>query len=333
MSKPGFQLAQSLVDVPAKRSVLVAKLEPQTGNVVVNADVRDALITIDDKPSGFTPAVLNVPVGTHRVRVTQSGFRPVERIIEVTQNQQFKLDIQLTTLEEVTAASRTNESLEDAPASVTVVSSQELRAMGYPTIAEAVRGIRGLYLSDDRSYDTIGVRGFSRPGDYGNRILILLDGHPLNDNYIWSSYVGYDGMVDIDDIDRIEVVRGPGSVLYGTGAFFGVINLVTRDRNAPTHGEAALSTAGYGVGRARATVQWRATPDAGVWASVAGAHAAGRDFFFRVPRRSARPGADPPSPTAVSTPTACPPTERAGGRFDAASIKGRAWYKSLPNGS
>jgi hypothetical protein len=62
--------------------------------------------------------------------------------------------------------------------------------MGYPTVAEAVRGIRGLYISDDRSYSTIGFRGYSRPGDYGNRVLVLLDGQPMNDNYIWSSYVG-----------------------------------------------------------------------------------------------------------------------------------------------
>ena len=125
--------------------------------------------------------------------------------------------------------------------------------MGYPTLAEAVRGVRGLYLSDDRSYVTIGVRGFSRPGDYGNRVLILLDGQPMNDNYIWSSYVGFDGRVDLGDVERIEIVRGPGSVLYGTSAFFGVINLVTRSKNQPSHGEVSLSTAEYGVTRARGT--------------------------------------------------------------------------------
>src|SRR5205814_10594337 len=138
------------------------------------------------------------------------------------------------------AASRVADSVEAAPASVSTISYQARRAMAYPTIAEAVRGIRGIYVSDDRSYVTIGVRGFSRPGDYGNRILVLLDGQPMNDNYVSSSYVGYDGRVDIDDIERIEIVRGPGSVLYGTSAFFGVINLVTRSRAGATHGEAAV---------------------------------------------------------------------------------------------
>ena len=41
----------------------------------------------------------------------------------------------------------------------------------------------------------------------------------MNDDWIWSSYVGYDFRADLDDVERIEVVRGPGSVLYGTGAF------------------------------------------------------------------------------------------------------------------
>ena len=183
-------------------------------------------------------------------------------MIDVEKGTQVKLDLQLTTQEEVTAASRVTEAVEDAPASVTIITSQELRAMGYPTIAEAIRGVRGIFLSNDTSYDSIGVRGFARPGDYGNRILITVDGHPANDNYIWSSYPGFDGRVDIDDIDRIEVVRGPGSVLYGTSAFFGVINLVTRSRDQPTHVEAGVSAVQSNVGRTRVTGYWRIAPDA-----------------------------------------------------------------------
>ena len=67
-----------------------------------------------------------------------------------------------------------------------------------------MRGIRGLYLSDDRSYETVGVRGFSRPGDYGNRVLVLIDGHPTNDNWVNSSYIGYDGRTDLEDVERID---------------------------------------------------------------------------------------------------------------------------------
>lgn len=325
--KEGFQTSEITAEIPANVVTPVrARLSSQTGAVVVASDVRDALITVDDQPVGFTPAVLNVPVGKHTIKVTQQGYRPFVQAIDVSTRQETKVDAQLAFVEEVSAASRTTESVEDAPASVTIISSQELRAMGYPTVAEAVRGVRGLYLSDDRSYSTIGVRGFSRPGDYGNRVLVLLDGQPMNDNYIWSSYVGTDGRIDIDDIERIEVVRGPGSVLYGSSAFFGVINLVTRSRNQPTHAEASVGTFDYGLGRARATGVVRFSPEAGFWATVAGVQGgAQRELYF------AEYDFDPTDPNAERKANGLPSDgiTRGTDRQHGGMITGRAWYKAL----
>ena len=325
VQKEGYQNSDLPIDVPPKGNLTArVSLAAQTGTVVINTDLRDALITIDDKPSGFTPAVLAVPVGKHRLKVTLSGFRPIEQVIEVEKAKEVKLDLQLTTQEEVTAASRVTEAVEDAPASVSIITSQELRAMGYPTLAEALRGIRGMYLSNDTSYDSIGVRGFARPGDYGNRVLITVDGHPANDNYIWSSYPGFDGRVDIDDIDRIEVVRGPGSVLYGTSAFFAVINLVTRSRDQPTHAEAKVDTV-FNAGRARATAYWRIAPDAGIWTSIAGARGFGTDHYFEELKYS------PTDPNAPKDAFGKPYDGWARGvdDFTAATVNGRAWWKSL----
>ncbi len=228
--------------------------------------------------------------------------------------------------EEVLGASRAAEAVEDAPASVTIISRQELRAMAYPTIAEAIRGVRGMYLSNDDTYISTGVRGFSRPGDYGNRILVLLDGHATNDNWVGSSTVGFDARVDIDDIERIEVVRGAGSVVYGNGAFFGVINLVTRSQDEPTHAELALSTA-LTAGRARATMVWHATPDAGLWVSVAGAKSAGIDRYY--PEYVSTPTMDgSPSITDYRGNPANGTVQNADG-FEAVTLGGRAWYKAL----
>src|SRR5713226_1465693 len=117
--------------------------------------------------------------------------------------------------------------MDDEPSTVTFVGSDEMRGMRSATVAEALRGVRGVYVTDDRSYAAVGFRGLGRLGNYGNRVLVLLDGQPTNDNWIGSSYVGNDARTDLEDIERIEVVRGPGSVLYGTNAFSGVINLVT----------------------------------------------------------------------------------------------------------
>src|SRR6185369_16450932 len=111
---------------------------------------------------------------------------------------------------------------------------QELRAFGYPTIAESLKGLRGVSISNDRVYASAGIRGIGLPNDYGNRLLVLSDGQALNDNLLNSSYIGSDGRVDLHDVERIEVVRGPGSLLYGTGAFSGVINLVPRAKDEPS---------------------------------------------------------------------------------------------------
>lgn len=324
--KEGFQGTEVTTEIPANETTTVrARLSSQTGAVVVSSDVRDALITIDDQPVGFTPAVLNVPVGNHTIKISQQGYRPFVQAITVTMRKETKVEAELRVVEEVVAASRVTESVEDAPASVSIITSQELRAMGYPTIAEALRGIRGIYLSDDRSYVTVGVRGFSRPGDYGNRILVLLDGQPMNDNYIWSSYVGTDGRIDIDDIERIEVVRGPGSVLYGSSAFFGVINLVTRSRNEPTHAEASLSTFEYGNGRARATGVVRFGPDAGFWNTVSLLQGAGRDFYFEEYDSNAADPATPKQANGLPQDGFTRGTDRQHGGM----ITGRLWYKSF----
>lgn len=254
-------------------------LTPVTGSVVVSADERDALVEIDGWPVGFTPAVVDAQVGRRRVCVSlRAGFRTIEQTVSVTEGAQTRLDLALRQVEEVTAASRAAEAVEDAPSSVSIISGAELRAMAYPTVTEALRGTRGVFLSDDRNYPTVGFRGFGRPGDYGNRVLVLLDGAPMNDSWLNSAYLGYDLRTDLEDLARIEVVRGPGSVLYGTGAFSGVVNLVSRGREEPTGVEGTLSTNQEGVARARAMGRYRANAHSGVWASVSGARSPGRDI-------------------------------------------------------
>ncbi|HEX7453756.1 MAG TPA: TonB-dependent receptor, partial [Polyangiaceae bacterium] len=323
VSRDGFRTQELPVDVTAHEvTPLRATLEPLSGTAVVNADVRDALITVDGRPRAFTPAVVSLPVGKHEIVISPAGYRPLRRTVMIETDKSTPVDFEMSGQEEVLGASRASEAVEDAPASVTIISRQELKAMAYPTIAEAIRGVRGIYLSNDDTYISTGVRGFSRPGDYGNRILVLLDGHPTNDDWVGSSYVGFDARVDLDDVERIEVIRGAGSVIYGNGAFFGVINLVTRPKDEPTHGELGVSTA-LGAGRARATAVWHASDDAGVWLSLSGAKSPGVDRFY---------------PEYVSTPTSPltdfrgnPTTGTVSGAdgFEAATLGGRAWYQAL----
>jgi len=72
------------------------------------------------------------------------------------------------------------------------------------------------------------VRSFGRPGDYNSRILLLIDGHRTNDNIYNQALVGAEGVIDVDLIDRVEIIRGPGSSLYGSNAFLAVVNIVTK---------------------------------------------------------------------------------------------------------
>jgi len=132
----------------------------------------------------------------------------------------------------VYSASRHLEDARDAPSSVTVITAEEIRHYGWRTLADILNSQRGFYISNDRNYTYVGVRGFLRPGDFDSRVLLLLNGHRMNDNLYDSAYFGNEFPLDVDLIDRIEIVRGPGSSLFGTNAVFAVINVITREPTA-----------------------------------------------------------------------------------------------------
>jgi len=138
---------------------------------------------------------------------------------------------QLLTLE-VSSASRYPQKVGEAPSAAVVVNSEEIRTFGYRTLADVLRGMPGIYISNDHSWSYIGVRGFSRPGDYNTRVLLLVDGYRVNDNVFNQAYIGNEFLVDIDLIERVEFIPGPGASAYGDNAFFGVINVITKSASA-----------------------------------------------------------------------------------------------------
>ncbi|MBI4860773.1 MAG: TonB-dependent receptor [Candidatus Riflebacteria bacterium] len=163
---------------------------------------------------------------------------------------------QLTTvpLGNVYGASKYKQKSTQAPATVSVITALDIKKYGYRTIADILKAVRGFYLTDDRSYTYIGVRGFGRPANFNNRILILVDNHRLNDLVYGAVYVGEDGVIDVDLIDRVEIVRGPSSSLYGTGAFFAIINIITRDVRSQKRSELAGAYGGYRYHKGRFTL-------------------------------------------------------------------------------
>ncbi|MBF0560282.1 MAG: TonB-dependent receptor plug domain-containing protein, partial [Nitrospirae bacterium] len=125
-------------------------------------------------------------------------------------------------------ASRFKQKVIEATSSVTVITSDDIKKYGYRTLAEILRSVRSFQITSDRNYSYIGVRGFGRTGDYSSRVLVLVDGHRINDSIYDEALVGEDFIVDINLIERIEVIRGPSSSLYGNNAFLAVINVITR---------------------------------------------------------------------------------------------------------
>jgi outer membrane receptor protein involved in Fe transport len=278
---PGHQTRRYEVDVPPRGSTrLDVELPREAGTLVVDTNERGALVEVDGEAAGFTPIVLtDVPAGLRLVRISLEGFRAYTEEVEVRPRQSTRVEPRLRSAQEIVAASRQAESTDEAPASVSLISQEELRAFGYQTIVDAVAGQRGIYQSNDGTYASIGLRGFSQPQDYGNRLLTLVDGHTMNDDMLGSSYVGYDARVDLLDVERIELVRGPGSVLYGSNAFFGVINLVTRDRESALPPHVSVASDG-GTARLRVGASHRISRDAGYWVSAGGVWSGGDDLRF-----------------------------------------------------
>ena len=259
---PGHAPAQLLVDVPTNGSVPhQVALRPQekpSGRLIVTANRDNAAVRVDGQPAGFTPTVLTLPEGEHLLEVESRELTPLRQQVKVVADQESKVYAELRySPPPVRAASKSLLSVDEAPASTTVISHEELRAFGYTTLAEALAAVRGVFLSDDRMYTYLGVRGFAPPGDLNTRILILWDGHALNDVWAGQGYLARDLAVDLEEVERIEVVRGPGSALYGTGAFFAVINVVPREslglnRNVEVTG----AVEALGTSRVHATGAW-----------------------------------------------------------------------------
>jgi outer membrane cobalamin receptor len=129
----------------------------------------------------------------------------------------------------VTTASKQAEGTSSAPALSTNLSADDLRTYGIKTLAEAIDFLSvGVATSDDLNGGEIGARGVLLTGDRGSHFLLLVDGHAVNEQVRGSAWFGIGAGVPIELIDHIEVIVGPGSVLYGSNAMLGVINVVTK---------------------------------------------------------------------------------------------------------
>ncbi len=181
---------------------------------------------------------------------------------------------------EVYSASKFVQKASQAPASVTVVTAADIRDYGWRTLADVARSVRGLYVSYDRNYSYLGERGFLRPGDYNTRFLLQIDGNRVNDGVYDQAPLGAEFALDLELIERIEFVPGPGSSIYGSNAFFGVINVITKKGAALAGVRAAVEGGGAGYARVHASAGWRGADGASYALAASRARSAGRDLYY-----------------------------------------------------
>lgn len=143
----------------------------------------------------------------------------------------------------VSAASKSAETARSAPATSVSISAEELKRHGIRTLDEAINYL-AMGMLAEKKFQTadVGARGVLLRADFGAHVLLLLDGHVLNEQWGSSSYYDRGTMVPLELVDHIEIMLGPGSVLYGSSAMLGVVHIVTKRAKDFRGGHVAVDT-------------------------------------------------------------------------------------------
>ena len=129
----------------------------------------------------------------------------------------------------ITGAAKYEQKQSEVAAAVSVITRNDIKAYGWRTLNEALASLPGIYTTYDHQYHFLGTRGLSLPGDFTTRVLVTINGNRINDATYDQAPTGRDFPLDIDLIERIEFIPGPGSAVYGQNAMLGVINIITRN--------------------------------------------------------------------------------------------------------
>lgn len=179
----------------------------------------------------------------------------------------------------VQGASKHPESPAEAPATVTLVTAEDIRRYGFRTLADVLNfASLGNFTHNDRRYDFAGSRGLFFFEDFNTRVLVMLNGHPLNEPWNNFAGLGREMLVPLELAERIEIVYGPSALLYGGYSLYGLVNVVTHSggslagtrvmlrTGAAGEREATVSYGAEGVAGAQAT-RWNVLGAGGVYRS------------------------------------------------------------------
>ncbi|QQS41801.1 MAG: TonB-dependent receptor [Acidobacteriota bacterium] len=229
-----------IVSGQAVKTQVNGAVSDESGAVVVGATVRllssstGSVISADTGDQGLF-AFSDVVPGNYILTVNAAGFSEFLTEIRATGASPFSIDVVLAVgniSESVTVtATRTQVATSDTAVPVTIVDRRDLEEKPVNTIGDVFRDLPGTSTVNEGSF---GVRPRIRGLD-SNRVLVLVDGERLNNGRTSTSNSGIEiGLVETDQIESVEIVRGSGSVLYGTDALGGTINIITKgvERNS-----------------------------------------------------------------------------------------------------
>lgn len=180
----------------------------------------------------------------------------------------------------VISAAKYLQKISAAPASASVITAEEIERYGYRTLGEALQSVPGFYVTNDRNYSYLWVRGFGRPGDYNSRVLTLIDGHRINENIYGGSFPGHDFGLDMKSIERIEIVKGPGSALYGDSAFFAVVNVIPKKPQRDSALTASAEGGSHGTHKEFMSLENRFSNELNLYTAGSYRKMRGQDLFY-----------------------------------------------------
>ena len=171
------------------------------------------------------------------IMLNAANAEPVDPFLEEETADLFRLEREV-----VTVASRYSQTLQEAPSIVSVITEKDIRSMGYRNLTDVLRNIPGVYISVSKESRSLAwFRGVTSSDN--NKILLLVDGVPWYDGVYTHAWI--DDVIPLFHVKQIEIVKGPGSAVYGTNAFSGVVNIVTKKAENINGAEIRLSTGSF----------------------------------------------------------------------------------------
>ncbi len=182
------------------------------------------------------PAIF--PSGSHAITSSTQNAENDEAVIDYLK----QLSIDELLLTEITSVSKKNERLTDAAAAVFVITAEDIRRTGARSIPELLRIVPGLQVARiDANKWAVTSRGFNNR--FSNKLLVLMDGRSVYNPLFSGVYWNVQDTL-LEDVDRIEVIRGPGAALWGANAVNGIVNIITKSSKETLGG---LVTFGLGI--------------------------------------------------------------------------------------